>query len=64
VVPLLEELASAGLAEEQKSVVWEPVEYLQSVSVRREHEGVDLTLLIHDGFVLYVSRSNGKATDN
>jgi len=32
--------------------------------VGREHEHANLTLLIDDGFVLYISRSNGKTTDD
>jgi hypothetical protein len=61
--PPLKEQASAGLAEGQRNVVWKLVEYLESTSEECEHKYAHLTLLIDNGLVLYISRSNGKATD-
>jgi hypothetical protein len=60
--PPLKEQASEGLAEGQRNVVWKPVEYLENTLAGCEHKYVHITLLIDNGLVLYISRSNGKAT--
>jgi hypothetical protein len=44
-------------------VAWEAVEYLQGTSVGCKHKHADLALLVDDGLILYIPRSNSETTE-